>query len=114
MDYEIFRENLRSLVQNRGKLMKDVANDINISPTSLSRYLTGQRDPDLKYVVRIAEYFGVTVDWLLGVNQHKFDALPPEIQELAELYSLASPDDRKVVKLILEKYSTALSNNKEA
>lgn len=106
MDYEIFRENLRSLVQSRGKLMKEVAYDINIAPASLSRYLSGQRDPDLEYVVRMAEYFGVSIDWLLGVNGKKFDVLPPEIQEFSELYSLASPEDRRVIKVILEKYAT--------
>jgi transcriptional regulator with XRE-family HTH domain len=85
--------------------MKEVANDINIAPASLSRYLSGKRDPDLEYVVRMSEYFGVSIDWLLGVNGRKFDVLPPEIQEFAELYALASPDDRRVVKVILEKYA---------
>lgn len=104
MDYTAFKTNLKSLIDNRGVLIKDVAEAINSTPGSMSRYLSGKRDPDLKYVVALAEYFNVSVDWLLGINGEKFEILPPEIQRIVNLYSLASPDDRRVIEAVLSKY----------
>lgn len=105
MDYkEAFKTNLRALIESRGVLGKDLAESINSTPISISRYLNGVREPELKYVIALAEYFDVSVDWLLGRNEDKFNILPPDIQELVNLYSLATSSDRAAVQSILEKY----------
>ena len=104
MDYSFFRENLRNLINVRGVTIKAFAEEVNASSATISRYLSGDRTPDLPYVVKIAEYFNVSIDWLLGINGDKFDVMPKEVQEVASLYSLASPDDRRVVQAVLGKY----------
>ena len=104
VDYSIFQKNLRDLIESRGKMVYEVAEETGISKISLSRYLNNHREPDLKYVVALAQYFNVSVDWLLGINGDKFDVLPPEIQEIVHLFSLASPDDRRVIEAVLGKY----------
>ena len=110
MDYQIFRENLRQLVNGSGKTIQDLAADLSMSTPTLSRYLTGKRTPDLPYVVRISEYFNISIDWLLGLNGEKFDIMPPEIQEVATLYAVATKDDRRVVQAVLGKYKEAENN----
>lgn len=112
MDYRIFRENLRQLVNGSGKTIQDLAAELNMSTPTLSRYLTGKRTPDLPYVVRISEYFNISIDWLLGLNGEKFDVMPPEIQEVAALYAVATKDDRRVVQAVLGKYKEAENNDK--
>lgn len=104
VDYTTFRKNLRDLIESRGKTAKELTEDVNISHVTVSRYLNGRREPDLKYVLLLAQYFNVSIDWLLGFSGNKFDVLPPVIQEFVTLYSLASPDDRKVVEAVLNKY----------
>lgn len=104
MDYAIFRENLRQLVDSSGKSLQELATELNMSAPTLSRYLTGNRTPDLPYVVKISEYFNISIDWLLGLNGEKFDIMPPEIQEVATLYAIATKDDRRVVQAVLAKY----------
>ncbi len=104
MDYSKFRENLQNLIHSRGITIKHLGGEINAAPATISRYLSGDRAPDLIYVVKLAGYFNVSIDWLLGVNGDKFDILPLEIQEVAHLYSLASTDDRYVVQAVLGKY----------
>ena len=98
-DYSVFRERLRRLFEGRGMTIKDFSEEIEISSVTMSRYLAGTRVPDLPYVVKIAEHFGVSIDWLLGVNGDQFD-----VQEIANLYSLANEDDRRVVHAVLAKY----------
>lgn len=105
MDYnEAFKTNLRALIESRGVLGKDVAEAINSTPISISRYLKGAREPELKYVVALAEYFDVSIDWLLGLNEDKFSLLPPDVQEIIDLYSLASAYDRAIIQRTLSKY----------
>lgn len=104
MDYTIFRENLQSLIDTRSSSLKSLSEEIKVTPATLSRYLSGQRTPDLPYVVKIATFFNVSIDWLLGLNGDKFDVLPKEVQQIANLYQLASPDDRRVVQAVLAKY----------
>lgn len=104
MDFTIFRENLQSLIDTRSSSLKSLSEEIKVTPATLSRYLSGQRTPDLPYVVKIATFFNVSIDWLLGLNGDKFDVLPKEVQQIANLYQLASPDDRRVVQAVLAKY----------
>ena len=63
-----------------------------------------QRNNASVYIVRIAEYFNVSLDWLVGINGEKFDVLPADIQDVVYLYSLASEDDRRVIRVLLSKY----------
>ena len=52
----------------------------------------------------MSDYFGVSVDWLLGLSNDRYEALPAEVREFATLYALASPDDRTIVETVLKKY----------
>ena len=91
LDFTAFKKNLRDLIESRGLYAKDIAAE-------------GVREPELKYVVRLARYFGVSVDWLLGLSNDRYEAVPTEVREFATLYALASPDDRTIVETVLKKY----------
>ena len=104
LDFNIFQKRLRDLIDGRGKLVQEVAEDTGISKITLSRYLNNHREPDLKYVVALAQYFGVSIEWILGLNDERYDVLPPETQEIVHLFSLASYDDRRVIEAVLSKY----------
>lgn len=42
-----------------------MALDLNVSQNTISRYETGDREPDLEMLVRIADYLNVSLDYLL-------------------------------------------------
>ena len=44
--------------------------DLNISQNTLSRYETGEREADYKTLIKIADYFNVSVDYLLGRTEN--------------------------------------------
>lgn len=106
MDFSAFRSNLRSLLSGHGYSLCSFSDAVKIPQPTISRYITGGRTPDLAYVVKIAEFFNVSIDWLLGFNGDKFDVMPQEIQDVATCYSLATQDDRRVVQAVLQKYKT--------
>lgn len=52
-----------------GLRQKDLAEHTNIREQTLSRYKTGERIPDTYELYRIAVALGISIDWLLGINQ---------------------------------------------
>lgn len=59
---------LTLLRTERGLSQKQVANDLNISQGLLSHYENGKRECNLDLLVRIAKYFDVSCDYLLGTT----------------------------------------------
>ena len=48
---------------------KELASILGIGVSSLSQYENGKRQPDFQIVSKFADYFGVTVDYLLGRDE---------------------------------------------
>ena len=42
-----------------------LALDLNTSQNTISRYETGEREPGIKELIRIADYFNISIDYLL-------------------------------------------------
>lgn len=49
-----------------GKKQIDVARELGIPKSTLSRYLKGSYEPKTERVYQLSEYFGVTPEWLMG------------------------------------------------
>lgn len=66
---EIFRERLKELRGN--SRLQDVAKDIGISRASLGYYENGDRKPDIEILMKLADYYHVSSDYLLGISDVK-------------------------------------------
>ena len=64
----VFSERLTQLRENRGLKRQEVADALEISRASLEYYEKGQRKPDIEVAARIAKYYGVSTDYLVGVS----------------------------------------------
>lgn len=104
MDYSIFSARLRTLMESRGLTANSLSEQSNITPATISRYLNCNRHPTLQYVAAFADFFEVSIDWLIGREENRHAPLPKDIQELIDLYNIALPEDRKVIQTILERY----------
>lgn len=58
--------NLRYLRKNRNLSMKALGDIFGLAESTISLYETGKREPDNTTMLKIADYFGVSVDYLLG------------------------------------------------
>ncbi len=63
---KIFSENLKKLRQSKGVYQKDIANWLKIDRTTYVKYERGQSTPDYNILLKLADYFSVSVDYLLG------------------------------------------------
>lgn len=61
----LFHVRLKELKDNSGKTQQKIAEDLNLTPQTLSYYMNG-REPNFDTLTNLADYFGVTIDYLLG------------------------------------------------
>ena len=61
-----FAERLQELREDRGISRKDLAAKLNITVSALGMYEQGRREPNLEMLVRLADCFDVTLDFLVG------------------------------------------------
>lgn len=62
----MFNKLLKSLRKENHLKQKDIAKKLNISTGTIGNYEAGNREPDIKTLIKIANYFDVTVDYLIG------------------------------------------------
>lgn len=58
--------NLKQFRMIRGVSQKEVSSCLGCSSVVYSRYETGEREPSLEMLGKLADYFGVTTDCILG------------------------------------------------
>lgn len=63
---KIFSKRLADSMELNGKKQIDVARELGIPKSTLSRYLKGSYEPKTERVYQLSEYFGVTPEWLMG------------------------------------------------
>lgn len=56
---------LKALRKQKKISQLKLALELNTNQNTISRYETGEREPGLKELVKIADYFNVSVDYLL-------------------------------------------------
>lgn len=62
---------IRELRQQRGITMKKLGEVVGLAESTISQYETGKREPDNETLLKLSEYFEVTVGYLLGVEDAK-------------------------------------------
>ena len=60
-----FCERLKELREKKNISQLKLALDLNMNQNSISRYETGAREADYKTLIAFADYFNVSIDYLL-------------------------------------------------
>lgn len=64
-----FTKRLKKARKNYGFSQKEVNEALNVPTTRLSKYETGWSEPNIDTIYLLASYYGVSSDWLLGIDQ---------------------------------------------
>lgn len=56
---------LKELRKSKGISQIRLAMELNTSQNTISRYETGEREPGIAELIKIADYFDISVDYLL-------------------------------------------------
>lgn len=68
MDYRVRMRNLR---EDNDMTQKEIATVLGTSQTMYARYERGANELPIRHLVRLAEYYNVTTDYLLGLTKEK-------------------------------------------
>ena len=63
--------NFKKLRDNKSQAL--VASELGISQRAYSNYENGTREPDFTTLAKIADHFGVSIDYLLGREQSQYE-----------------------------------------
>ncbi len=89
MNLSKFAETLEELISDFGINRKELARTVNIDAASVTKYLQAQTVPTVKNIVKLADYFNCSVDFLIGLNDESapkaFLPCPPTGERLAEI-----------------------------
>lgn len=85
---------LKSLREDKDMSQKDLANAIGVSPSTIGMYESDKRTPDSEMLNRIADFFQVSVDYLLGRTTEK---TPPTREYNPELNQKDKKDIAKTL-----------------
>ncbi len=62
----LFPKRLKTLREKRGMSQRTLAQLCGLSRSMVGQYERGEKDPSLRTLAQIADYFGVSTDYLLG------------------------------------------------
>lgn len=64
-------ERLFALRQERGLSQKKLVKEMGFALNTYVRYERGERVPDADVLIRIADFYGVTLDYLVGRSEER-------------------------------------------
>lgn len=95
---------LRELRLAQGMKQADIARELNVARTAISKYETGQLDLGSGTICRLCEIFGCTADYLLGRSPVPSPELTPEEEALLLAWRSAPPEIRAIIDTALAPY----------
>ena len=77
-------ENIRELRKKKGLTIEALADELNSSYSTIGMYELDKRKPDYDMLCKFAEYFNVTVDYLLGIKKKSIPSASELYKEFIE------------------------------
>lgn len=94
---------------------KVLAEYLNVKPTVFSDWKAGRNSSYLKHIDKIAEFFNVSVDYLMGKDEIKNRSMPedmeqmikiiqetPELKKYVDAYLKLSPEAKRQMDMFLD------------
>lgn len=98
-------ERLRKLRKEAEISQKQLADSIGVSQQSINKYENHNIEPDIETLIRIADYFHVSVDYLIGhYTKEVNDSLNEEDKFFLSSFRDLDPIQKEAVKTVIKSY----------
>ena len=100
---QTFGSKVLNLINQSNMTQKKLAETINITEATLSRYINGERDPKSEVVANIATALHTTTDYLLGVEDDDTELSYPKISRILarNVVNFSIEQKNNLVKILL-------------
>lgn len=109
---EVFSKRLKELRLEQKITQKELASELGVSMGSIGFYENQERTPDIEFLMKASDYFGVSTEYLLGRTDHRTPDL--DIGKVLEITGLSN-ESLEILAYVKEKYSmvdeTILNDN---
>ena len=78
---------IRELREDRDLRQSDVSQITGIDQRTLSNYETGKTNPDSFAIIKLAEFYEVSTDYLLGVSNYNYYNSQHILKEISDIQS---------------------------
>lgn len=63
----IFSERIKELRLEKNLSQKELGEELNLSPTTITKWERGDRVPNIDIFIMLAKYFNCSIDYLVGL-----------------------------------------------
>ena len=106
----MFSTRLAQLREELGLTRKEVAEKLNIDQTTYGKYELSKRQPDYDTLQKIASFYNVSVDYLLGrtnvrnSNNNVDEDFPDDVKVLMRSVSKLTDKQKEIVKRLVQEF----------
>lgn len=117
-------DRMKKLREEKGLMQQDVCNALDIEQSTLANYENNRRVPKTDILIEIANYYGVSLDYLVGRTDDRFDGSKRRPKDLnkflqqseiifdGDTYNLTDEDRDLVMKSLEVAFLAAKRANK--
>lgn len=107
----MFSTRLTQLRNERGLTRKEIAEKLNIDQTTYGKYELSKRQPDYQMLEKLASFFGVSIDYLLGRSHERNpdisylnETLPSETRSLIEEVLELNEEQKEIIRKLIKEF----------
>ncbi len=115
---------IKELRQERGLTQAELAKAINTSQRNIGRWENGENEPTASFISRLAIFFGVSADYLLGLEDDfgartttggnvMRDTNTADERELIEKYRKLNAPGKKLVNTVIDTHLDTMAESKQ-
>lgn len=101
-----FAERLKVLRLEKGINQTQLGKQLGYGYTAIANYENGRNEPSFDTLIKLSNYFGVTVDYLLGNDSgsSRRVEISTSEQELIKCYREMTPEGRRALLVLLKSF----------
>ena len=103
-------DKLRELRKDRGHKQEVLCIELKCRKSKISLYENNKRLPDIYTLKKIAKFYNVSTDYLLGLTDEKYNSASEEFESLMKIYSTLT--EKQVDELISKAQNIVDENNR--
>ncbi|PFW04155.1 XRE family transcriptional regulator [Bacillus thuringiensis] len=106
----MFGQRLKALRLEKGMTQQQLADFLDIEKSNISRFESGKQSPSSDNRVKMAKLFNVSVDYMLGLSEHKSldkeksEKISKEAANLMEKINKLPPEKRKLIENLIDNF----------
>lgn len=109
-------DRLKELRTGAGLTQQDVAKLLGVERSTYVKYERGSSDPPTSTLIRLADYFGVSVDFIIGHTPSLSSVMPPKVSKndisiLEKFHSLDKMAQARILNALEFEYRSIPQEN---